>query len=127
MSDWIGVYSTAESIKAGLDLEMPYVLVFNKTVKNLIISRGPSVMRGAALERSIIAEKVFPSDIDIRVRKVSRRNDDRRTGNNHIDRFLNCSNMPISPEYHLMDRRNLLTRLSFEKRCAQLRQMLSSF
>jgi len=25
MSDWIGVYSTAESIKAGLDLEMPYV------------------------------------------------------------------------------------------------------
>ncbi|KAF9464848.1 glycoside hydrolase family 3 protein [Collybia nuda] len=54
MSDWIGVYSTAESIKAGLDLEMP----------------GPSVMRGAALERSIIAEKVFPSDIDTRVRKV---------------------------------------------------------
>ena len=25
MSDWIGVYSTTESIKAGLDLEMPYV------------------------------------------------------------------------------------------------------
>lgn len=25
MSDWIGVYSTAESIKAGLDLEMPCV------------------------------------------------------------------------------------------------------
>lgn len=25
MSDWIGTYSTAESIKAGLDLEMPYV------------------------------------------------------------------------------------------------------
>ncbi len=23
MSDWTGVYSTAESIKAGLDLEMP--------------------------------------------------------------------------------------------------------
>jgi hypothetical protein len=27
MSDWIGVYSTSESIKAGLDLEMPYVYV----------------------------------------------------------------------------------------------------
>lgn len=26
MSDWTGVYSTEESIKAGLDLEMPYVL-----------------------------------------------------------------------------------------------------
>ncbi len=26
MSDWIGVYSTTESIKAGLDLEMPSVL-----------------------------------------------------------------------------------------------------
>lgn len=25
MSDWIGVYSTSESIKAGLDLEMPCV------------------------------------------------------------------------------------------------------
>jgi len=25
MSDWIGVYSTSESIKAGLNLEMPYV------------------------------------------------------------------------------------------------------
>lgn len=25
MSDWTGVYSTAESLKAGLDLEMPFV------------------------------------------------------------------------------------------------------
>jgi beta-glucosidase len=25
MSDWTGVYSTTESIKAGVDLEMPYV------------------------------------------------------------------------------------------------------
>lgn len=24
-SDWIGVYSTSQSIKAGLNLEMPYV------------------------------------------------------------------------------------------------------
>ncbi|KAF9448233.1 glycoside hydrolase family 3 protein [Macrolepiota fuliginosa MF-IS2] len=54
MSDWIGVYSTAESIKAGLDLEMP----------------GPSVMRGRALERALAAEKVFVRDLDVRVRKV---------------------------------------------------------
>ncbi|KIK67754.1 glycoside hydrolase family 3 protein [Collybiopsis luxurians FD-317 M1] len=54
MSDWIGVYSTAESIKAGLDLEMP----------------GPSVMRGKAVERCLAAQKLFPSDIDDRARKV---------------------------------------------------------
>ena len=28
MSDWNGTYSTAEAIKAGLDLEMPYVNVY---------------------------------------------------------------------------------------------------
>ncbi|KAJ6539657.1 glycoside hydrolase family 3 protein [Mycena capillaripes] len=54
MSDWGGVYSTAESIKAGLDLEMP----------------GPTIMRGKAVERSLTAEKLFPSDIDDRVRKI---------------------------------------------------------
>ncbi|KAJ7180401.1 glycoside hydrolase family 3 protein [Mycena crocata] len=54
MSDWIGVYSTAESLLAGLDLEMP----------------GPSVMRGKAVERCLIAQKLFPSDIDARVRKI---------------------------------------------------------
>ncbi|KAG6861560.1 hypothetical protein C0995_014856 [Termitomyces sp. Mi166 len=54
MSDWTGVYSTVEAIKAGLDLEMP----------------GPSPFRGKALERSITAEKLFPADIDARVRKI---------------------------------------------------------
>ncbi|KAJ4479221.1 glycoside hydrolase family 3 protein [Lentinula aciculospora] len=54
MSDWIGVYSTAESIKAGVDLEMP----------------GPTVMRGKAVERSLAAQKLFISDIDDRARKV---------------------------------------------------------
>ncbi|KAG6885605.1 hypothetical protein C0993_012352 [Termitomyces sp. T159_Od127] len=54
MSDWTGVYSTVEAIKAGLDLEMP----------------GPSPFRGKAVERSIVAEKLFPADIDARVRKV---------------------------------------------------------
>ncbi|KAJ6538518.1 glycoside hydrolase family 3 protein [Mycena vulgaris] len=54
MSDWNGVCSTSESIKAGLDLEMP----------------GPTVMRGKAVERSLISQKLFPSDIDDRVRKI---------------------------------------------------------
>ncbi|KAI3616685.1 beta-glucosidase [Moniliophthora roreri] len=54
MSDWIGVYSTAESIRAGLDLEMP----------------GPTVMRGNAVMRALAAQKLFPSDIDDRVRKI---------------------------------------------------------
>ena len=31
MSDWNGTYSTAEAIKAGLDLEMPYVNVHFST------------------------------------------------------------------------------------------------
>ncbi|KAJ7682484.1 glycoside hydrolase family 3 protein [Mycena polygramma] len=54
MSDWTGTYSTAESIKAGLDLEMP----------------GPSVTRGKAVERAIMGGKLFPSDIDARVRNI---------------------------------------------------------
>ncbi|KAJ6515569.1 glycoside hydrolase family 3 protein [Mycena sanguinolenta] len=54
ISDWTGVYSTVESIKAGVDLEMP----------------GPSVMRGKAVERALMCGKLFPSDIDARVRKI---------------------------------------------------------
>ncbi|KAL4247045.1 glycosyl hydrolase 3 family protein [Abortiporus biennis] len=54
MSDWTGVYSTTEAIKAGLDLEMP----------------GPTVVRGAAITRALQAEKLFPEDIDIRAEKV---------------------------------------------------------
>ncbi|KAI0070502.1 glycoside hydrolase family 3 protein [Panus rudis PR-1116 ss-1] len=54
MSDWIGTYSTAESIKAGLDLEMP----------------GPSVVRGSAVNRALIGEKLFIEDIDARVRNI---------------------------------------------------------
>ncbi|EGO27630.1 glycoside hydrolase family 3 protein [Serpula lacrymans var. lacrymans S7.9] len=54
MSDWIGVYSTSESISAGLDLEMP----------------GPTVMRGKAVERALAGEKLFLSDVDNRVRKI---------------------------------------------------------
>ncbi|TFY74261.1 hypothetical protein EWM64_g9751 [Hericium alpestre] len=54
MSDWTGVYSTTESIKAGVDLEMP----------------GPTIVRGAALERALTGEKIFIEDINERVRKV---------------------------------------------------------
>lgn len=54
MSDWTGVYSTTESIKAGLDLEMP----------------GPTTMRGKTIERALNCEKLFPSDIDACVRKI---------------------------------------------------------
>ncbi|KAF9528009.1 glycoside hydrolase family 3 protein [Crepidotus variabilis] len=54
ISDWIGVYSTTGSIKAGLDLEMP----------------GPSVMRGKAVERALIAQKLTIKDIDERVIKI---------------------------------------------------------
>jgi len=54
MSDWIGVYTTSESIKAGVEVEMP----------------GPTVMRGKAVERALAGERLFVSDIDDRVRKI---------------------------------------------------------
>ncbi|GAA5831287.1 hypothetical protein JCM11251_007820 [Rhodosporidiobolus azoricus] len=54
MSDWTGVYSVDESIKAGLDVEMP----------------GPPVMRGAAVNRAFQAGKLTMEDIDERVRNV---------------------------------------------------------
>ncbi|GAA5891806.1 hypothetical protein JCM5296_001867 [Sporobolomyces johnsonii] len=54
MSDWTGVYSVDESVKAGLDVEMP----------------GPPVMRGACISRALGAEKLFIEDLDERVRNV---------------------------------------------------------
>ncbi|KIP12792.1 glycoside hydrolase family 3 protein [Phlebiopsis gigantea 11061_1 CR5-6] len=54
MSDWTGTYSTAESIQAGMDLEMP----------------GPTTMRGNAVIRSVVGQKLFPEDIDNCARKV---------------------------------------------------------
>lgn len=38
MSDWTGVYSTSESIKAGLDLEMPYESLHQLLSTRLMIS-----------------------------------------------------------------------------------------
>ncbi|GAA5954335.1 hypothetical protein JCM3765_004425 [Sporobolomyces pararoseus] len=54
MSDWTGVYSVDESIKAGLDVEMP----------------GPPVMRGAQVNRAMAGEKLFVEDLDKCVRRV---------------------------------------------------------
>jgi beta-glucosidase len=95
MSDWIGVYSTAESIKAGLDLEMPCVFILSVLLiaLNLPHYSGPTVMRGNAVMRALAAQKLFPSDIDDRVRKVHR---------------ILFANIPVSP--HLDPR---ATRKSF--------------
>jgi beta-glucosidase len=48
MSDWYGSHSGAESLAAGLDLEMP----------------GPSVHRGAKLMQAIRASLVSHEDLD---------------------------------------------------------------
>jgi beta-glucosidase len=54
MSDWFGVYSTNDAVKAGLDLEMP----------------GPTKFRGAALQFNASTGKPFPHVIDARAREV---------------------------------------------------------
>lgn len=54
ISDWGGSYSAAESIKAGMDIEMP----------------GPTLMRGARLERAVVAGKLTYEDIDTCVLRV---------------------------------------------------------
>ena len=56
MSDWSGTYTSSEAIKASLDLEMP----------------GPTIMRGASLERDIVGGKLTPGEIDECVLRVSR-------------------------------------------------------
>ncbi|KAI5479110.1 beta-glucosidase [Pseudohyphozyma bogoriensis] len=48
MSDWSGTYSSAEAIKASLDLEMP----------------GPTKLRGELLQRDITSGKLTVADID---------------------------------------------------------------
>lgn len=54
MSDWTGVFSTVESMKAGLDIEMP----------------GPATFRGATVNRALAGQKLFMSDVDARIRKI---------------------------------------------------------
>ncbi|KAK9311627.1 glycoside hydrolase superfamily [Lipomyces starkeyi] len=54
MSDWFGVYSTAESINAGLDIDMP----------------GPTSFRGDLIQRSLNANLISCNTLDDRVRQV---------------------------------------------------------
>ncbi|KAH7237766.1 glycoside hydrolase superfamily [Fusarium redolens] len=54
MSDWGGVFSTAEALNAGMDLEMP----------------GPSRWRGDLLHLALFSRKVKKSMIDERVRNL---------------------------------------------------------
>ncbi|KAK9481563.1 glycoside hydrolase superfamily [Lipomyces starkeyi] len=54
MSDWFGVYSTADPVNAGLDLEMP----------------GPTGFRGDLIQRSLNANTVTQHALDERVRNV---------------------------------------------------------
>ncbi|RMD39835.1 hypothetical protein DV735_g5311, partial [Chaetothyriales sp. CBS 134920] len=54
MSDWFGVYSTVESIQAGLDLEMP----------------GPSYIRGNLVSQALRSRKLRTADIDACVRRI---------------------------------------------------------
>ncbi|KAL3457967.1 putative beta-glucosidase J [Aspergillus heterothallicus] len=54
ISDWFGTYSVADSVNAGLDLEMP----------------GPSRFRGPALIHAVTSNKVSERTLDERVRKV---------------------------------------------------------
>ena len=54
MSDWYGTYSTTESIKAGLDLEMP----------------GPTRIRGELVNQALGCGKLLPHHLDNRVREV---------------------------------------------------------
>ena len=54
MSDWFGVYSTNDAVKAGLDLEMP----------------GPTKFRGEALKFNASTGKPFHHIIDARAREV---------------------------------------------------------
>ncbi|KZT52896.1 glycoside hydrolase family 3 protein [Calocera cornea HHB12733] len=54
VSDWTGVVSTVESMKAGLDVEMP----------------GPGVFRGETVLRCLSGGKLEVEDVDDRVRNV---------------------------------------------------------
>lgn len=93
MSDWTGTYSTAEAIKAGLDLEMPCVSICQEshTVCSFLNTSGPTVVRGPAVSRALISQKIFPADIDTRVRNVGHASNSkltRATGLASIDPWL---------------------------------------
>ncbi|KAK9349855.1 glycoside hydrolase superfamily [Lipomyces doorenjongii] len=56
VSDWYGVYSTSESVNAGVDIEMP----------------GPIGFRGELVNRAIVARTIHQHILDERVRGVLR-------------------------------------------------------
>ncbi|KEF51562.1 beta-glucosidase [Exophiala aquamarina CBS 119918] len=54
MSDWFGVYSVVDSIKAGLDLEMP----------------GPTYMRGQLVKHALGSGRLLAREVDARAKEV---------------------------------------------------------
>jgi beta-glucosidase len=54
MSDWGGTYSTTESIRAGLDVEMP----------------GKTIWRGDLISHTVNSQELYEFEIDKRARKV---------------------------------------------------------
>ncbi|KAF2722304.1 glycoside hydrolase family 3 protein [Polychaeton citri CBS 116435] len=54
MSDWFGLYSSSESLKAGLDLEMP----------------GPTYVRGSQLNQALTSGKLLTYQLDENVKRV---------------------------------------------------------
>ena len=73
LSDWGGTHSTAESIKAGVDIEMPYVTqTLHRDHLNMTWNRGPSVRRGRAIADALLCGQLLPGDIDTCARRVRR-------------------------------------------------------
>lgn len=71
MSDWGGTHSTAESIKAGVDIEMPYVTqTLLRYRLNVMWNSGPSVHRGRVIADALLCGKLLQQDIDDRARGV---------------------------------------------------------
>ncbi|KAL2846691.1 glycoside hydrolase superfamily [Aspergillus pseudoustus] len=54
MSDWFGLYSTSEAIRAGLDLEMP----------------GPTYIRGTLVKQALGSGRLLEFELDLRVKQV---------------------------------------------------------
>ncbi|CAN6625944.1 hypothetical protein TRVA0_010S02410 [Trichomonascus vanleenenianus] len=54
MSDWFGTYSIEESVKAGLNLEMP----------------GPTIYRGDLLKNAVLCRTILETDVDDNARWV---------------------------------------------------------
>ena len=71
MSDWTGVYSTAESIKAGVcpHSAQPRAATDDRTGLDIEMP-APGVYRGNTVNRALQSGKLLPKDVDARARKV---------------------------------------------------------